>query len=233
MPRTLTSLLFASLLSVSALATDLTRPPPKGRSSLASAVTVAKFDGESPGAEYLRKLPPEERKELDQKGQVLLEDDQSTDSGFGGYIRAVAIFHQSKKRVFELMAAPDMQSLFMPHVVSSVPLQRPTNGQLTEFTLKIMLSHFKFHTMHWFYPEVSRLEWWLDTSQKNDISGQEGYWQLFELTPDTTVGEYGTKIDTGIHVPRWLQNIFARGDIPDALTAFRKYMDSNGAWRKD
>jgi hypothetical protein len=226
-------LALVTLFSAVALATDLSRPPPKGSSPQASAVSVARYDGESPGAAYLRALPPEERKTLDKEGQVLLEDDKSTDSGFGGYIRAVAIFHQSKKRVFELMAAPDQQSLFMPHVVSSVPMQKPANGQLTEFTLKVMLSHYRFHTMHWFYPETSRLEWWLDTSQKNDIAGQEGYWQLFELTPDTTVGEYGTKIDTGIHVPKWLQNIFARGDIPDALKAFRKYMDSNGTWRKD
>jgi hypothetical protein len=233
MRRPFCVLLLVSLCSVAALATDLTRPPAKGSSPLASSVAVAKYDGESPGAAYLRALPADERRELDKKGQVLLEDDKSTDSGFGGYIRAVAIFHQPKKRVFELMAAPDQQSLFMPHVESSNPAQRPANGQLTDFTLKVMLSHFRFHTMHWFYPETSRLEWWLDTSQKNDIAAQEGYWQLFELTPDTTVGEYGTKIDTGIHVPRWLQNVFARGDIPDALTAFRKYMDSNGTWRKD
>ena len=76
------------------------------------------------------------------------------------------------------------------------------------------------------------MEWALDTSQKNDIKGQEGYWQLFELNANTTIAEYGTRVDTGIAVPRWVQNLFARADIPKALTAFRQYMDSNGTYRK-
>jgi hypothetical protein len=53
-----------------------------------------------------------------------------------------------------------------------------------------------------------------------------------EMGPDTTIGEYGTRVDTGVAVPGWLQKILARNDIPGAMTGFRKYMDSGGTWRK-
>ena len=230
--RRLLVLSFALVCVSSIVRADQSRPPQHGHSPLATDVTTVSTAGAFPGQAYYQSLPAEQRRQLDKDGQVLLGDDKSTDSSMAGYIRAVAIFKQPKQRVFEMMSQPEMQALYLPHVVSSTPAARPANGELTDFDLKFVLSHFRFHVWHWFYPEQSRIEWWLDKSQKNDIKAQEGYWQLFALSPTTTIGEYGTRIDTDIAVPKWLADIFARSDIPNALIAFRRYMDSNGTWRK-
>lgn len=235
MQRLMTALFASLLLSRVGLAAEAARPASRGSSPLASPIHSV-VTADSPGARYIKSLTADQQKQLDKEGEILLGE-QKADSGgsgtYGGYIRAVAIFHQNKKRVFELMTDTVTQALYLPHLTGATVMAHQPNGELTEFVLKIMWRTMKLHVQHWFYPEQSRSEWALDTTQANDIKAQEGYWQLFELGPDTTVGEYGTKVDTGLAVPAFIQNMFARADIPKALTAFRKYMDSNGKYRRD
>lgn len=212
----------------------LVRPTAKGSHPLAAAVDVTRMDnGKYAGAAYFEALSPEMRKTLEKEGEVLMGDEAAGSSTYGGYIRAVAIFKQPKKKVWELMVQPETQPLFLPHLVSANVAARPANGQSVDFVLKVMWSSFKYRVMHWDYPEQSRVEWALDGSVPHDVKSIEGYWQLFDLGPDTTIGEYGTRVDTGLAVPGWIQKMFAKSDIPKALTAFRKYMDSGGTWRRD
>ncbi len=226
--------LLATAIATNAFAAELTRPPARGSSPLASAVAATAAPGTTtPGASYLASLTPDVQKKLQAENQALMGEEKADKGSYGGYIRAVAIFKQSKKRVFELMTDTAAQALYLPHIDSATVEARPPNGELTQFILKFIWKSVKFHVQHWFYPEQSRSEWALDPSAANDIKGQEGYWQLFELGPDLTIGEYGTRIETGIAVPKFIQDIFARADIPKALTAFRKYMDSNGTYRRD
>jgi len=211
----------------------LTRPPSKGSSPLASTVLESRLvNGESEGKAYLRSLKPALRAQLEKDRQVLLTDDQSTGKSFAGYIRALALFKQSKARTWALIAEPVKQPTYLPRLVGAKTLDTPPNGELVQFKLKIMFVNIVLHTRHWFYPEQSRVEWALDKSYKSDISTQEGYWQLFALTPDTVVGEYGTLVDTGVAVPHSIQDYLARKDIPGALEAFRAYIDSDGKFRR-
>ncbi len=233
MLRAYTCLLIAGL-ATNALAMDRIRPPARGSSPLASpAVATAAAGAQTPGATYLASLSPDVQKKVQAEGQALMGEEKQDKDSYGGYIRAVAIFKQSKKRVFELMTDTAAQALYLPHLQSATVQARPANGELTEFVIKFLWQSVKIHVQHWFYPETSRSEWALDPTVPNDIKGQEGYWQLFELGPGLTIGEYGTRVETGISVPKFIQDMFARADIPKALTAFRKYMDSNGTYRRD
>jgi hypothetical protein len=210
------------------------RPAAKGMSPLSSPVTTTRKDeGRFAGLAYFKSLPEDQRKELSAKGHILLSEDKSGAGTFSGYIRAVAIFKQPKKRVFELMHEPTKQALYLPHLVSATTQTLAPNGELVEFAIKVMMSTYHYHTQHWFYPEQSRVEWTLDSASKNDIKVQDGYWQLFELSDGATIGEYGTRIETGLAVPKFVQDIFARDDIPKAMLAMRKYIDSNGTFRRE
>ena len=207
---------------------------PKATHPLASPVTTLRMDGgQYAGQLYYQSLPADVREKLDKKGQVLLADDKSTAGSFGGYIRVVALFSLPKRRVWDLVTQPSLQILFMPHLVSSAIVSRTPEGETTDFVVKVLWVSVKLRVAHKFYADQSRLEWALDNSVKNDIKAQEGYWQFFELGPDKTIGEYGTRVETGLAVPHFIQETLARHDIPGALTAFRNYVNSNGTWRRE
>jgi hypothetical protein len=221
------------LLSATARAADDARPPARGSSPLACPITSSQVEaGEPAGVRYFHSLPEDLRKQVEKDGQAVMGEQKKDGGTYGGYVRAVAIFRQSKQRVFELMRDTAAQALYLPHIQSATVVARPENGELTQFILKFIWKQVQFRVRHWFYPETSRSEWALDTSAPHDIRGQEGYWQLFEMGPDLTIGEYGTRVDTGLAVPQFIQDMFARADIPKALTAFRKYMDSGGTYRR-
>ena len=209
------------------------RPEPQERHAMASPVTeTATIDGQTEGEAYLASMDPEERAELMEEGQVLINEDQTTEDSYAGYIRAVAIFHNSKERAYELITEPSMQPEYLPRLVEAEALHPTEYGETTRFHLRVMLNNIHFHVRHWYYPEISRVEWYLDKDYENDIQDQEGYWQLFAVSDEITVGEYGTRVDTGIAVPRRIQDFFARRDIPSALEAFRAYIDTDGEYRR-
>ncbi len=210
------------------------RPAPQPQTSLASPVTeTATKDGKTEGQLYLDTLSPELRKELEKEGQVLLGEQAETEGSYGGLIKAVAIFTLPKNKVWELTTDPSKQVLFLPRLTESKTVERPENGELTKFQLKVMWQRIDFRVRHWFYPEIARIEWELDKEYDNDIAGQIGFWQFYQLDENTTIGEYGTRVDTGISVPKFIQDFFAKQDIPDAMTQFRKYVNSKGTYRRD
>lgn len=209
------------------------RPEPQERHRLASAITdVTMIEGETEGAVYLASLDPDFRAKLMKEGQVLMSEDQTTEDSYAGYIRAVAIFHTSKERAYELITEPSMQPEYLPRLVEAESMHPTVVGEVTRFHLRVMFNNIHFNVRHWYYPELSRIEWYLDKDYENDIKDQEGYWQLFAVNDELTVAEYGTRVDTGIAVPRRVQDFFARRDIPSALEAFRAYLDSNGEYRR-
>ena len=76
------------------------------------------------------------------------------------------------------------------------------------------------------------MEWALDPAYDNDVKVASGFWQVFALDEKTSVGEYGTVVDIGLPVPDALQGYLTRKDLPAALDAFQKYIESGGTWRR-
>lgn len=211
------------------------RPEPKELRPYASPATSSKsVEGETEGAIFLKSLTPEIRATLEKEGQVLLGDQKKNGGkSYAGFIKAVALFKVPKARAYELIVEPVKQPLYLPRLVSAKSIDAPQYGENIQFHLKVLFTNIHFRTRHWFFPEYSRVEWKLDPAFKNDIADQEGFWQLYSVGPDLTVGEYGTRIDTGMAVPASIQEFLARRDIPSALTAFRAYIDSDGKFRRD
>ncbi len=232
-----TSLVAAATVTLaSSLAIAGLRPTPRGTGVGASPITLTlPGKGDTEGATYLKSVTPEFRAQLEKDGQALLKekDTSSPDKALAGYIKAVVIMKQPKARVFELIRDTTKQATYLPRLVGATAIEKPANGELTEFHIKFWFTSFTTRVQHWFYPEFSRVEWKLDPSFKNDIEAQEGFWQLYQLTADTTVGEYGTRVETGVHVPQNVQDFFARRDIPEAMAAFKKFIDSNGTYKRD
>jgi len=222
------------------------RPAPLMVAAFASPrKKVAPEGSEQPteGQRFLQTLTVEER-EILQKDRIFLLQQEDPDSpsrrGTGsapvkGFIRAVAIFDQPKERVIELMFEPGNQDLFLSDLDRAEPVARKTDvGELTRFSIDFWFWDIDFWIQHWFYPEWSRVEWFLDTDHfDSDIDGNTGYWQVYALSDTQSVGEYGITVDTGIPFPRrWMERI-QRRRIPGAMKQFLRYINSNGTYRKD
>lgn len=221
------------------------RPLPIHAPALATPATSGGPAGEGPteGEVYLGTLAPEVREILLRDGVYLIQgEDPDSPSAKGGapaaaikgYIRALALFRQPKERTLSLMLEPGKLAWFLEDLHGSRTVARvPDVGELTKFTVKFLWIDVSFWVQHWFYPEISRYEWYMDTVNfKNDIRDNRGYWQLYALDGGRTVGEYGIVVHTGIPIPRsWFERI-QRRRIPGAMEQFQRYIDSGGVYRK-
>jgi len=219
--------------------TQWQRPAPLIRPEYARPVSNTKIDGRYEGELFLASLPAEQRKTLLRDGSVLYgEDDKpaskSKDGGIKGFIKAVAIFNQPKQDTLALMTQPQKLVLFLDSLDKAQTVSRNDVGEITQFSVDFLWWEIDFWIQHWFYPELSRYDWYLDTKNfDNEIDGNKGFWQLYALDENRTVGEYGVYVDTGIPIPRRMFERIQRREIPKALDDFRKFIDSNGTYRKD
>jgi hypothetical protein len=222
--RTALALSVAALCST-ALAED-PRPPPRGHGAVPAA--AAPTDGgvaASPGARYLESLSPASREALVKDGQVIL-DTRTTGSG-PSLVKAAVRFARSRADTYSLITQPAEQHTFLPHVeVSRAVGERTELGEREDFEVSFLFT-FKYRTQHWFYPEEDRVEWNLDPTGGDGLEAQLGYWQLYELDDHTTLAEYGTHIVARGALLNFFRSLGERGAINEALTAFRKHIDTS------
>lgn len=202
--------------------------PPYLRPEHAVAVN-AKTVGE--GTLVLAQLDPKERAQLLGNGLVLASN-QEGDEELAGYIRAWVIAEQPRDKVFELLIQPSAQSTFLPRLVSSTTVERKATSELTRFHVRVGLINVHTQVLHQWWPEISRLAWALDPNFDNGVRHQEGYWNVYALDDKTSLLEYGTILKTSALVPKFVQDRLTRSDLPGAMEAMKKYLDSGGTWRR-
>ena len=79
--------------------------------------------------------------------------------------------------------------------------------------------------------ERSRIDWKLDPNFDNDLQDIEGYWELYELDENRTLGKFGTRVSVGQAMPIWLQDYATRKNVPQTMDRMRRWVDSDGTYR--
>ena len=75
-----------------------------------------------------------------------------------------------------------------------------------------------------------RISWQLDDTYPSQLRRVDGYWELFVMGDDQTLGRFGVQVDVG-PVPASLQEYATRRSIPKTMENARRWIDSDGRWR--
>jgi hypothetical protein len=183
------------------------------------------------GKQLLAKISAKERAALDKTG-VVVSNTIATSGDIKGVITAYVIVKQPKQRVWELLQNPEKQYLYLPRLSETKIIQRDPTYLNAYFKTKIPLFSVESQIEHKWYPEVSRLCWGLDPNYDNDLKQQDGYYNIYDLDGQTTLIEMGTLLEASALVPSFVQDYLTKTDLPEAMAAVKKYMDTNGAYRK-
>lgn len=186
----------------------------------------------SEGSLVLAEMDEKTRRQLLEKGLVLAGDHSGDDEDVKGWVKAWVIAEQPREKVFELLIQPSAQAGFLPRLVSSKTVKREGTTELTRFHIRVALVNVHTQVLHQWWPEVSRLAWALDPTFENGVKHQEGFWNVYALDEKTSLLEYGTILQTSSLVPRFVQDHLTRSDLPSAMEAMKKYLDSGGTWRR-
>lgn len=60
-----------------------------------------------------------------------------------------------------------------------------------------------------------------------------GFYNVYSIDENTSLLEFGMLLETSALVPKFVQDYLTKQDLPEALAAVKKYMDSGGTWAKE
>jgi hypothetical protein len=188
--------------------------------------------GASKSAEHvLEAEPPEVVERLMDQNLLVLE---AVGEGRESFIVAYVIFERSVQDVLGLLRQANRQTEYRPELDSVETIRKFENGRIDEQRIRIVFTKFVYRLR---YRDVAdtdgRLEWTLDPEFDNDMEHFEGFWEFYPFAQDAnrTLARFGSNVDIGPAVPRFIQRGMSRKTVLRYLENSRLWIDSDGEWR--
>jgi hypothetical protein len=167
------------------------------------------------------------------KGEIVVIKELSREETTSkGMVQVALIFNKRIDEVWSLMTQGFRQEEYLPNLDRSILVKKLPDGDIIENRLKVFFVELRFWVRGYHYPDRYYIRWNLAEGYKNDIKNLEGFWQFYYIDETHTLARYGTHTETGFGVPAKVQEFLARRDIPESLSRLKKWVESDGAWKK-
>jgi hypothetical protein len=198
------------------------------------ALIAASFSvvGARPSAEsVLQREPPEVMDKLSGDKIAVVQDGRG--DGPASFVVAYVLFERSRNDVLQLLKQASRQPEYRPELKSVETVERLQGGRVDEQLLRIVFREVRYRLRYSEDPETGRLEWQLDPRFDNSLRRMEGFWELyaFAAEPARTLGRFGSSVDVGQGVPKFIQRGMGRKTVLRYVRNCRQWIDSNGEWR--
>jgi len=171
-----------------------------------------------------------------EKGRVVIKTDAYfTEGGMrSARIRAYCVINKSPTAVWAIMLNYHQFGEFMPQLESIEVLEKTQSTMKVTETIQVP---FPFSSISYtldllFTPTQRSVSWTLDKSRKHDIADTFGTWEFFPYGQGKTLLRYSTTVDTGLPVPRFLEDFMLKSALSDTLLSLKRRTESNGTWKK-
>jgi hypothetical protein len=198
---------------------------------LVLVVLATLASGARPSAEsVLANQPPELVARLQDELVLVLEDVANDEQSF---IVAYVLFERSRDEVVELLSQASRQSEYRPELKKVTTIRTSPEGRVDEQELKILFKKLTYRLRYRNDPETGRVTWALDPDFDNDLARMDGFWELyaFDAGESRTLGRFGSNVQIGGGVPKFVQKGMSRKTVLRYVRNFRQWIDSNGEWR--
>jgi hypothetical protein len=166
-----------------------------------------------------------------QQDRVVLLAPGETDGVPDSFVQALVIFSQPRRRTLRLLSQTARQTEFRPELRQVETIEWDDTTALDEHRMAIMFVQIDYRLRTHFDFQRGRIWWELDPTFQNDLEHVEGFWQLYELGPNQTLGRFGTQVQVGAALPVWLQDYATRKNVPQTMEHVRRWVDSGGSYR--
>ncbi len=197
------------------------------------AISLAASDGRATPAsaeQLLASEPPELVERLLRDRLMILEE---VDGGRDSFVIAYVIFERSMDDVVALLRQAERQMEYRPELRSVETVEVLEDGRVDEQRLRVVFTSLVYRIRYREKLAEGRLEWSLDPRFDNDVAKLEGFWELRPYASDSgrTLARFGSNVDVGRAVPRFLQRGMSRRTVVRYLENCRQWIDSDGVWR--
>lgn len=163
---------------------------------------------------------------------VLKQDTASKGKGTAGSGLAMTLIDAPVDAVWGYLVDFEKQPEYMPRIETAVAYSEDGNETGIKQTVKVAWKTVIYHILETRDKENYILRWRLDHSKENDIAETVGSWQLVPYQETKTVAIYSLNVDSGMRVPKFIENFLMTRDLPGLLEALKLRSESGGTYKR-
>lgn len=152
-------------------------------------------------------------------------------AGESEYVAALVIFEQPLRRTLDLLFQTTRQIEYIPEIDDIVSIERDGTVSVDEHRLRIMFIRIDYRIRTRLDSETARIWWELDPDFDNDLHSLKGFWELYEMDRERTLGYFGTRVEVGPILPEFFQEVATRRQVPRIMKRVRHWVNSDGTYR--
>jgi hypothetical protein len=175
----------------------------------------------------LTQYPSDVVQRLHEKKLVLLPSAH----GQSDYVGALVLFEQPRQKALKLLSQTARQIEYIPEIDSIESVRRSGSMSVDKHCLRIMFIRIDYRILTRFDAKSARIWWDLDPDYDNDLHLLKGFWELYEMDAERTLGHFGTRVEVGPILPAYFQEIATRRQVPRIMERVRYWVDSDGSYR--
>lgn len=182
----------------------------------------------------LNALTAEQKAKLE-KGDVVILKNKVNDQGakVTSNSTALVVVNKPVADVWPVISGYEKLPEFIPRLILSEKYAEKDGKIGIRQCLKVLWKKVNYHVLQTEDAANHVLMFDLDKSQKNDIAETSGRWELHAQGDDKCLAVYTLALDTGMPVPRFIQNMLLNQDLPATMNAVKKRAESGGTYKKD
>jgi hypothetical protein len=165
------------------------------------------------------------------KGEIVILNQPENVNG-RQMITAAFIFNQPIDTVWTLMTSGWRQQEYLPRLQSSKLIKKWEGHDIIEMHVSILGIGIAYQVLGDRDKSKYRSSWKLNPDFDNDMKQVTGFFQFYYVDDTHTLARYGTWVEVGTFIPGTVQEYMTKRDLPTALAAQKKWVDSNGTYRK-
>lgn len=146
--------------------------------------------------------------------------------------RGAVLIEKPPGAIWKHLIANDRYCEFIPHAASAVKYSENGNEVGWKETVKVVLGKISYHIIQTRDEAAHVLSWRLDKSKENGIHDTRGSWTLIPHGENKTILVYASRIDSGMSVPRFVENFFLNRGMPEVVNAVKKRAESDGVYKR-
>ncbi len=181
------------------------------------------------GADGMGGLTAEQKKQLE-AGKAVFTSKGSVATSESELIYVAIVFNRPVEETWRLISRTEDQDRYLSDIDELKIIRKGGASDNLQFTVSAGPFSKTYRVIHRFSPEKKGFKWGLDPSFDNELQKLTGFWRFYPFGEGKTLARYGSNVSIR-GVPTWVESLFKKKGINQALGQVKKYVDSGGTWR--
>ena len=169
-------------------------------------------------------------------GKAIYQSVQSKDKdgNVQGHGEGIALIDAELDRCFKLFCDFNKQAQYFPRKKLSQVIKQEGNVYHVQKEFGFYVKDIKYVVEYTVDEDNHTVKFRMLQDYPHDLKDLEGFFKFEKLEAKRTLFTYAaTKVDTGLSIPKFIQDYLASRDLPAVAENVKKFIESGGKWKKE